>query len=91
VLLRCTEEEGSGRRHDRSPKISSIRCPSWGSRRYQGKFFGKEDSDDITVGPQTRVYLKKQYVVLYVPTRTERDVTVLDSKIGSVIPVCRLL
>jgi len=22
----------------------------WGSRRYQGKIFGKEDSDDITVG-----------------------------------------
>jgi hypothetical protein len=64
---------------------------TWGSRRYQGKFFGKEDSDDITVGRQTRVYLKKQYVVLYVTTRTERDVTVLDSKIGSVIPVCRLL
>ena len=62
---------------------------NWGSRRYQGKIFGKEDSDDITVGRQTRLYMKKQYVVLYVTTRTDREVTVLDRKIGSVIPAHR--
>ena len=53
--------------------------------------FDKGESDDITVGHQTRVNMKNKNVVLYVKTRTERDVTVLDSKIGSVIPVCRLL
>jgi len=42
--------------------------------------FGKEHSDDITVGRQTQLYLKKQYAVLYVTARPERDVTVLDSK-----------
>jgi hypothetical protein len=81
----------SGRAAIGQRPLQTRRGPSRGSRRYQGKIFGKEDSDDITVGRQTRVYLKKQYVVLYVTTRTERDVTVLDSKIGSVIPVYRLL
>ena len=34
----------------------------------------KADSDDITVGRQTRFYLKKPYAVLDVPARTARDV-----------------
>jgi hypothetical protein len=32
---------------------------------------------------------KKQHVVLYVTSHAERDVTVLDSKTGSVTPVYR--
>ena len=60
-----------------------------GSRRYQGNLFGKADSDNITVGRQTRWYLKKPYAVLDVPARPARDVTVLDSPTGRVLPVCR--
>ena len=65
--------------------------PSWGSRRYQGKIFGKEDSDDITVGRQTRLYMKKQHVVLYVTEHADREVAVLDRKTGSVMPAHRPL
>jgi hypothetical protein len=60
-----------------------------GSRRYQRKIFGKEDSDDITVGRQARLHPKKQEVALYVTSHAERDVTVLDSKTGSVTPIYR--
>ena len=63
--------------------------PYWGSRRYQRKIFGKEESDEITVGRQARLHPKKQDVVLYVTSHAERDVTVLDSKTGSVTPVYR--
>ena len=58
--------------------------PIWGSRRYQRKIFGKGDSDELSVGHQARLHLKKQHVVLYVTSRAERDITVLDSKTGSV-------
>jgi len=57
-----------------------------GSRRYQQKFFGRGDSDGITVGRQARVHTKKQYVMLYVASHTERDAAVLDSKTGSITP-----
>ena len=60
--------------------------PRRGSGRYQRKIFGKGDSDELTVGHQARLYLKKQHVVLYVTSGAERDVTVLDSKTGSVTP-----
>lgn len=36
----------------------------WGSRRYQWKIFGKEESDETTVGRQARLHSKKQGVVL---------------------------
>ena len=62
-----------------------------GSRRYQGKIFGKEDSDKITADRQARLHSKKQYVVLYVTAHADRDATVLDSKTGSVTPVYRPL
>ena len=58
----------------------------WGSRRYQQKIFGKGDSDEITAGRQKRLHLEKQYVLLYVTSYAERDVTVLDSKTSSVTP-----
>jgi hypothetical protein len=64
---------------------------NWGSRRYQGKIFGKEDSDEITVSHQARLHLKKQDVLLYVTSHADRHVTVLGSKTGSVTPVYRLL
>jgi hypothetical protein len=48
--------------------------------------FGQEDSDEITVGHQARLHPKKQDVVLSVASHAERDVTVLDSKTGSVTP-----
>jgi hypothetical protein len=32
----------------------------WGSRRYQGKIFGKEDNDAITVGRQSRLHPKNK-------------------------------
>ena len=57
---------------------------AWGSRRYQQKFFGRGDSDEITVGRQARLHMKKQHVMLYRASRTKRDVTVLDGKTGSV-------
>ena len=57
-----------------------------GSRRYQQKIFGKGDSDEITAGLQERLHLKKQYIMLYVTSHAERDVTVLDGKTGSVTP-----
>jgi hypothetical protein len=63
----------------------------WGSRRYQGKMFGKGDSDEIPVGRQAQLHPKKQYVLLYVTSPTERDIPVLDSKTGSVTSVCRRL
>jgi hypothetical protein len=52
----------------------------WGSRRYQQKIFGKEDSDEIIVGRQARLHPKKQDVVLSVASHAERDITVQDSK-----------
>ena len=61
----------------------------WGSRRYQRKIYGKEESDEITVGRRARIQPKKQDVVLYVTSHPERDVTVLDSKTGSVTSVYR--
>jgi hypothetical protein len=54
------------------------------------KIFGKGDSDEITAGLQERLHLKKQYIMLYVTSHAERDVTVLDSKTGSVTPEQRL-
>ena len=48
-----------------------------GSRRYQGNMVGKADRDNITVGRQTRWYLKKPYAVLSVPARTARDTSLL--------------
>ena len=56
-----------------------------GCRRYQRKIFGKGDGDEITIGRQARLHLKKQNVMLYVTSHAERDITVLDSKTGSVI------
>ena len=57
----------------------------WGCRRYQRKIFGKGDGDEITIGRQARLHLKKQNVMLYVTSHAERDIIVLDSKTGSVI------
>src|SRR4051812_2652597 len=51
---------------------------SWGCRRYQRKIFGKGDGDEITVGRQARLHLKKQNVMLHVTSHAERDITVLD-------------
>jgi hypothetical protein len=66
----------------------SLQYPSkWGSRRYQGKIFGKEDSDEITIGRQVRLHTKKQPLILHATSHTERDIPVLDSQTGSVIPV----
>jgi hypothetical protein len=53
--------------------------------------FGKGDSDEIPVGRQAQLHPKKQYVLLYVTSPTERDIPVLDSKTGSVTSVCRRL
>src|SRR5262249_56851502 len=36
-----------------------IKPLNWGSRRYQGKIFGTEDSDEITVGRQARIQPQK--------------------------------
>ena len=55
-----------------------------GCRRYQRKIFGKGDGAEITVGRQARLHLKKQNVMLHVTPHAERDITVLDSKTGSV-------
>jgi hypothetical protein len=62
---------------------------NWDSRRSQGTMCGKADSDDIPVGRQTRVQLKKPYAVLEVPARTARAVPVLDRTTGKVLPVSR--
>jgi hypothetical protein len=51
------------------------------------KIFGKEDSDEITVSRQARLHPKKQDVMLSMASHVERDITVLDSKTGSVTPV----
>ena len=40
-----------------------------GFRRYQRKIFGKGDGDEITIGRQVRLHLKKQNVMLYVTSR----------------------
>ena len=56
----------------------------WGSRRYQRKIFGKGDSDDITIGREVRLCLKKQHIRLCVTSHTKRDITLLDSKTGRV-------
>ena len=53
--------------------------------------FGKEESDEIPVARQAQLHPKKQYVLLYVTSPTERDILVLDSKTSSVTPVCRPL
>jgi hypothetical protein len=58
-----------------------------GSRRYQGKIFGQEESDEITVGCQARFHPKKQDVIWYVTSHAETEVTVLDSKTSSLTPV----
>jgi hypothetical protein len=42
------------------------------------------DGDEITIGRQARLHLKKQKVMLHVTSHAERDITVLDSKTGSV-------
>ena len=55
-----------------------------GCRRYQRKMFGKGDGDEITIGRQARLHLKKQNVMLHVTSHAERDIIVLDSKTGSV-------
>jgi hypothetical protein len=55
------------------------------------KICGKEDSDEITVGRQARLYLKKQDVLLYGTSHADRHVTVLDSKTGSITPIDRPL
>ena len=62
---------------------------SWGSRRYQRKIYGKEESDEITVGRRARIQPKKQDVVLYVTSYAERDVIVLGSKTCRGTPVYR--
>ena len=61
-----------------------MRMSSWGCRRYQRKMFGKGDGDEITIGRQARLHLKKQNVMLHVTSHAERDIIVLDSKTGSV-------
>ena len=53
--------------------------------------FGKEESDEIPVARQAQLHPKKQYVLLYVTSPTERGIRVLESKIGSVTPVYRPL
>jgi hypothetical protein len=58
---------------------------------YQRKIFGKEESDDITVGRQARFHLPKQGVLLSVTSHAERPVTVLASKTGRIIPLYRSL
>jgi hypothetical protein len=68
-------------------RVTSRKLASRGSRCYQGKIFGKEERDEITGGRQARLYLKKQHVMLYVTSRAERDVIVLDSKTCSLTPV----
>jgi hypothetical protein len=57
-----------------------LRRRTWGSRRYQRKIFGKGDGDEITIGRQAQLHLKKQNVMLHVTSHAERDITVLDSK-----------
>jgi hypothetical protein len=42
--------------------------------------FGKGESDEIPVGRQAQLHSKKQYVLLYVTSPTERGILVLDSK-----------
>ena len=59
------------------------RFATWGCRRYQRKIFGKGDGDEITIGRQARLHLKKQNVMLHVTSHAERAITVLDSKTGS--------
>jgi hypothetical protein len=46
--------------------------------------FGKGDDDEITMDRHERLHLKKQNVMLHVTAHAERDITVLDSKTGSV-------
>jgi hypothetical protein len=53
--------------------------------------FGKGDSDEIPIGRQAQLHPKKQYVLVYVTSPTERDIPVLDSKTGGVTPVYRPL
>ena len=77
--------------HDEKVRATLAAVTYRGSRRYQRKIFGKGDSDDITVGRQTRLYMKKQHVVLYVTEHADREVAVLDRKTGSVIPAHRPL
>ena len=55
----------------------------------RGEIFGKEESDETTVGCQAQLHSIKQDVVLYVTAHAQRDVTVLDSKTGSVTSVYR--
>ena len=68
---------------ERGPHTS--RRSTWGSRRCQQKIFGKGDSGEITAGRQKRLHLEKQYVLLYVTSYAERDVTVLDSKTSGIV------
>jgi hypothetical protein len=67
----------------------SDRRGSGGSRRYQGKIFGKEESDELTIGLQARLQQKQQDVLLYVIAHAERHGTGLDSKTGSITPMDR--
>jgi hypothetical protein len=68
-----------------------VRRRYWGSRRYQRKICGQENGAAITVGHQTRLYLKIQEVLLYVTSHTDRPTIVLDSKTGRVTPLNRPL
>jgi putative ABC transport system substrate-binding protein len=71
--------------------LISAAHPSWGSRHYQRKICGQENGAAITVGHQTRLYLKIQEVLLYVTSHTDRPTIVLDSKTGRVTPLHRPL
>ena len=63
---------------------------TWGSRRYQGTMCGKADSDDITVGRQTRCISEKTIRGAGCACMPHaRDVTVLASPTGRVLPVSR--
>jgi hypothetical protein len=70
---------------------TALRCSIRGSRRYQGKIFGKEESDEITVGRQARFHLKKQDVLLCLTSHADGHVTLLDHKTSRVIPIYRPL
>ena len=68
-----------------APAWDNVISATWGSRRYQQKIL-RGDSDETTAGRPKRLHLEKQYVLLYVTSYAERDVTVLDSKTSSVTP-----
>ena len=86
--LESGRREGHG---DETEPARIVRRRYWGSRRYQRKICGQENGAAITVGHQTRLYLKIQEVLLYVTSHTDRPTIVLDSKTGRVTPLNRPL